>query len=129
MGDGVGGREGGRKRGMIFAVGEVGGSRQKSDGARADDTYEAVTYGVRFGADSGRVDEEVNGGRARKHRERSSSSCPECDTAVVSCAPRPSEKIVALNSHVAAPAVRHETRMTYGIARIEELVRANRRLS
>lgn len=38
---------GGWERGMIFAVGEVGGSRQKSDGARADDTYETVTYGVR----------------------------------------------------------------------------------
>lgn len=128
VGDGVGGRGGGRKRGMIFAVGEVGGSRQKSDGARADDTYETVTYAVRFSADSGRVDEEVNGERMRKYRERSTSSCSECDAAVAS-RPSRSGKIVALNSHAAAPAVRHETRITYGTARIEEPVRANRRTS
>lgn len=66
-----------------------------------------------FGADSGRVDEEVDG--ERKHRGRSSSSCPECDATAASRAPRSSGKIVALNSHAAAPAVRHETRMTYGI--------------
>lgn len=45
---GVGGGEKEEEEGgMIFAVGEVGGSRQKSDGARADDTYETVTYEVR----------------------------------------------------------------------------------
>lgn len=32
---------------MIFAVGEVSGFRQKSDGTRTDDTYKTVTYGVR----------------------------------------------------------------------------------
>jgi len=77
-----------------------------------------------FGADSGRVD--VDGVQVRKHRERLSSSCTECDAVVVSRASRSSEKIVALNSHIVAPAVRHETWMTYGIARIEKLVRAKR---
>lgn len=45
---------------MIFAVGEVGESCQKSDGARADDTYATVTYVVR----SVSIDEWMK--RARK---------------------------------------------------------------
>lgn len=68
-----------------------------------------------FGADSGRADEEVKErGCGNIESVRRSSSCPECDAAVASRAPRSSRKIVVLNSHAAAPTVRHEARMTYG---------------
>lgn len=108
---------------MIFAVGEVGGSCQKSDGARADDTYATVTYVVRFGADTRRVDEKGGEG-VQKRRERARSpSSPECGAAVTPRVPRSSTKIIALHPHAAALAARHETRTVYGAVRIEEPVR------
>lgn len=104
---------------------------QKSDGARADDTYETIAYRARPVRISDgwmrKTWREERSSRKRRNQSSSFSLYPECGAAVTSRAPRKSsKKLVVFKLCTTATGSRHETRITYGADRIEEPVTTNR---
>lgn len=101
---------------------------QKSDGARADDTYETIAYRARpVRISDGWMRKAWREERGSRNHSSPFSLYPECGAAVTSRAPRrSSKKLVVFKLCTAATGSRHETRIAYGADRIEEPVTAKR---